>query len=409
MGDERDIPKPDTSYMGVSHEQLKSWTDKGQPAGANELGESWQKLGNGLTEAAENLMVAVFGSESGWTGQAANAMRAQLTKVADWSQKTGESFNKASEAFNKQGESVETAKSSMPEVVKYDPGQMIKDAATSGNPIKIAMLPYSMHKQAEASKEAHQQAATVVAKRDEQLALAAASIPPFEAPPTLSGEDGKKPGSGEQEFPGSSGHSGANQPGPGNPGNPGGGFHPGNGPGNGPGRGPGNVPGPGPGPGFIPANPGQPGNGSTGTAGYLPPADLPSNTSNNFQQTPSNGPGGSGPYGGGGPFGAPYGSGGFGPGASSGTGTGARPGSFGPTGQGAGSGAGGGPGAGGMGRGGAMGASGGRGGMGAGGAGGHKGEGGEDGEHQRPSYLVEPDPDAMFGTDQLTAPPVIGG
>jgi hypothetical protein len=47
--------------------------------------------------------------------------------------------------------------------------------------------------------------------------------------------------------------------------------------------------------------------------------------------------------------------------------------------------------------------------MGAGGGAGHKGEGGEDGEHQRPAYLVEPDPDAMFGTDQMTAPPVIGG
>jgi hypothetical protein len=34
---------------------------------------------------------------------------------------------------------------------------------------------------------------------------------------------------------------------------------------------------------------------------------------------------------------------------------------------------------------------------------------GEDEEHQRPSYLVEPDPDSMFGTDEMTAPPVIGG
>jgi len=38
-----------------------------------------------------------------------------------------------------------------------------------------------------------------------------------------------------------------------------------------------------------------------------------------------------------------------------------------------------------------------------------RGEGGEDEERQRPSYLVEPDPDSMFGTDEMTAPPVIGG
>ena len=30
------------------------------------------------------------------------------------------------------------------------------------------------------------------------------------------------------------------------------------------------------------------------------------------------------------------------------------------------------------------------------------------GEHQRPSYLVEADPDSLFGTDEMTAPPVIG-
>ncbi|SEO78513.1 hypothetical protein [Amycolatopsis saalfeldensis] len=42
------------------------------------------------------------------------------------------------------------------------------------------------------------------------------------------------------------------------------------------------------------------------------------------------------------------------------------------------------------------------------GAGGRRGEGGEDEEHQRPDYLVEADPDAIFGTDQRTSPPVIG-
>jgi hypothetical protein len=42
------------------------------------------------------------------------------------------------------------------------------------------------------------------------------------------------------------------------------------------------------------------------------------------------------------------------------------------------------------------------------GGGAGKGGGGEDTEHQRPTYLVEPDPDDIFGTDQKTAPPVIG-
>ncbi len=39
---------------------------------------------------------------------------------------------------------------------------------------------------------------------------------------------------------------------------------------------------------------------------------------------------------------------------------------------------------------------------------GRGGQGGEDSDRDRPSYLVEADPDEVFGTDQRTAPPVIG-
>jgi hypothetical protein len=40
---------------------------------------------------------------------------------------------------------------------------------------------------------------------------------------------------------------------------------------------------------------------------------------------------------------------------------------------------------------------------------GGKGEGSEDAEHQRPSYLLEPDPDdALVGKLPQSVPPVIG-
>ena len=37
-----------------------------------------------------------------------------------------------------------------------------------------------------------------------------------------------------------------------------------------------------------------------------------------------------------------------------------------------------------------------------------RGDGEQDGVHRRPAYLVEPDAKSLFGTDELTAPPVIG-
>jgi hypothetical protein len=153
----------------------------------------------------------------------------------------------------------------------------------------------------------------------------------------------------------------------------------------GPGQGPGQGPGHGSGPGFGPFIPGGPGFGPTGGGGGT-----------------STGPGG-------GRGGVPAGArGGFGSGGGGAGGfgeEGSRAGGRGP--------------AGGLGAGGAAAeaaaARGGMGGAGRGGAGGMpmgggggRGQGGEDGEHQRPSFLVEADPDETFGTDEVTAPPVIG-
>lgn len=101
------------------------------------------------------------------------------------------------------------------------------------------------------------------------------------------------------------------------------------------------------------------------------------------------GPGGSGSGGGSGP--GARGAGGFGPGAG-----GAAAAAEGAAARGLGAGAGG--------RGG-MGPMGGMGGM---GGGGNRGQGEDDSEHERPSFLVEPDPHDTFGTDEVTAPPVIG-
>ncbi|HEX6354023.1 hypothetical protein [Actinophytocola sp.] len=130
---------------------------------------------------------------------------------------------------------------------------------------------------------------------------------------------------------------------------------------------------------------------------------------------PGFGPTGGGGGGGGGGFGprGGGGGGGFGP-TGSGGGSGGGPGAggrgvggFGPGAGGAAAAAEGVAGRGGFGPGGG-GAGGGRGGMGGMGGHGGKGQGEEDQEHERPSFLVEPDPHETFGTDEVTAPPVIG-
>ncbi|MFF0144379.1 hypothetical protein ATK36_3446 [Amycolatopsis sulphurea] len=154
----------------------------------------------------------------------------------------------------------------------------------------------------------------------------------------------------------------------------------------------------------------DPSNDTTSASSYVPPNP----------DSSSFGPGGSGGFGSGGFGGAGFGPGGSGGGSGSGSGAGGvgsaafGPGAFGAGGMGSGAAAegaaGGGAGSGargaGMGAGGAAGRSGasGMGGMGAHG-GGKKGE--DDQEHQT-KYLLEEDNNELFGSDELTVPPVIG-
>jgi hypothetical protein len=141
-------------------------------------------------------------------------------------------------------------------------------------------------------------------------------------------------------------------------------------------------------PGMLPPGFNQPGGGDTsrGGGGGNRGAFGPRGSGGGF------GPGGSGGSGSGGPgsgSGARPGSG-FGPGGAAAAAEGAAARGMGPAG----------------GRGMGMGGMGG--GMGGHGAGGRGQQGEDDTEHERPSFLVEPDPHDTFGTDEVTAPPVIG-
>jgi hypothetical protein len=182
------------------------------------------------------------------------------------------------------------------------------------------------------------------------------------------------------------------------------------------------TPPPGTGQSTLPENVGVPVGAGPGGAGFNEPGfpggpsgfgGLPVNeegsgglrASDGFSGLPGEGLlGESGGVGGAGGFGGP---GGLGAGGSGGLGTGPSGGAGGAPGSGGGSGTGFGPGAeeAAFGRAGMPGASGGMPGA-MGGGRGAKGE--EDKEHKTADYLQEADPDAIFGTDQMTVSPVIG-
>ncbi|SFB01783.1 hypothetical protein SAMN05216266_103307 [Amycolatopsis marina] len=425
----------DANYQGHEHTQMTTYiTQNLDPDQVGEVSEAYHQLHMAFKEFASELKSAVSKSEHEWEGEAASDARNYFTSLQEWSDGNSTNAKLASETIYQQSEAASTAKNQMPEEIPFNwDSEMEK---WGSNPLDLIGNINKSMETYKASNEAHSQAATVMAQYDTDLYTAASKQPVFAEPPKFGAGSGKydvtppRPGDnstgasgfvggpsgvGQGSIPsgggsGGSGWGGGNIPGGGGSGIPGGG-------GGGGGYTPPITRAPGIGTGSVPV-------GSTRPSGYRPP---------NFGGSRRGGGGGGstgfggmgpmpmGPMGGGGGGaggGSDYnsklgrgGGGGFGPGgggagAGAGAGSGPASGAAKPGGVGAAEAAAGRGGAGAMGAGGGRGAMGG--GMGAGMGGGRGGKGGEDEDHQRPTYLVEGDPDEVFGTDQRTAPPVIG-
>lgn len=190
----RGVPVPAMNQRAETHEALKAMTDAADPAGAQAIADAWREVANGLDEAADLFRHALLDSEQAWSGAAADAMRAQLARVAKWSAATGAHYRAASDAIGTQAGAAGTAKSAMPPPVPYDPAQMIKDAG--GSALQLALLPYAMRARKDEHDAAHEEAARVVAERDRVFGEAAAGVPEFSPPPSLTGHSkghGKTP------------------------------------------------------------------------------------------------------------------------------------------------------------------------------------------------------------------------
>jgi hypothetical protein len=417
-----------TDYKGINHPELAGYVDNGLDAGqVGQVSDAYHQMSSAFDQFATTLGAAVNKSQGDWEGTAAESARGYFTSLQKWADANSQNSKLASEVVYQQSTSASTAKNSMPAPVPFSWTDEMKSWAGS-NPFNLVdNINASLQKQQQ-SQDAHDQAAHVLSTYDSQLYSAASKQPVFAEPPKFEATAGGAVGPAVSSI-GGTASSAYTGPAGGNIGASGGSGH-------------------------LGAT-GAPAGGSSGSlsgslagltgGGYTPPLNSGAKTGaggvnvgtsaqgyqpgNNYNSSTSSGPGstglgamggmpmgamggGLGGAGGGEEYSSKLGRGGsgFGPGGSgSGSSSGSAAGS-GSAGSGAQSGArAGGAGAAetaaGSGRG-SAGASG-RGGMSGMGHGG-KGEGGEDDEHQRPSWLIEPDPDEIFGTNERTAPPVIG-
>ncbi|MEU8630701.1 hypothetical protein AB0C38_00935 [Amycolatopsis sp. NPDC048633] len=406
---------PNSDYKGNDHTQLQAYLNSNLNVDqVSEVSTAYHEVHKVFDKFATSMNTAVNASKGTWEGTAATNAQQYFTSLGTWSDANSQNAKLASETIYDQGQAASTAKNSMPAPIPFSWGDEFKSWATS-NPFSLPdNVDKSLQKQKD-SQAAHDEAAGVMSTYDKSLYESASKQPAFAPPPSFSTGGGSgDPNGGDGK--GIDDHVGSITMPSGNPVNTPSGtnnnFTTGNIPG--PNITP-HISGPGSttGAGLLPA-------GTTTPSGFTPgaiPGGSTQNPNQSFGGMPPMSPmpmggmnmGGDEAYnskvgGGGGGRGSGFGPGGSGAGGSS-TGAGAASGAARPGGIGAAEAAAG-RGMGGLGSGG--GASG-RGGMGGGGMGrGQKGEGDEDTEHSRPTYLVEGDPDEVFGTDMRTAPPVIG-
>lgn len=406
------VPSPDGNYLGEDHQRLKEYVAAVDPAQVETYSDGYHDLHRLFQDLADALKESVGKSQHGWEGEAADQAHNYFTGLSTWADGNSQNAQLASDIIHQESEAASRARNSMPEPVPFSwETEMQRWGDDPFNVVGNVSQSIETYNQ---SKQAHEQAAQVMTRYDTDLHDAGNKQPVFAEPPKF-GEGGsgevnrpvpavQQPGGGQGTNP--SGYQGGGVPGGGVPGGGGSGsaFAPG-----------GSTPGSGSLPGGVSTGVGPMPSG-TRPSGYrspsIPRSRVPGGGGGG--NTPGIGampmpgmvPGGAGGASGGGAGGfGRGGAGGFGPGGGSGA-AGAGPGA----GSGAGARPGGMPG-GGMPGGAGAAAAAGRGGMGAapmGAGAGRGGQGGEDEEHQRPTYLVEGDPDEVFGTNERTAPPVIG-
>ncbi|ROP40372.1 hypothetical protein [Saccharothrix texasensis] len=405
-------PDPGADYLGISHRELHDGVHVGgDPGRVGEHGDLWTALGNELVEFNDAIVKAIADSEPDWTGEAGDRARHAMADLARKAGETAVAAQMAGTLFAQQSRALATARATVPPppAEPFDVEAANRRLMTITDPVALATRAAADRAEFAKQQEEHRQAARAVEVYDRTVAQTAAAQPSFAPPPAAP----PTPPRGEPS----------------------------------PARPPGQVPG------DRAAVPPPPRVGDdTGVASAEPgggagvPTGGTTTTSGN----------GSVPVTPGGRDGVPGGpAGGSGPGGPVAVGVPGVPGggsAAGRGGSGAGrAGAGGGSGAGRVGRGGGSAGSAGVGGRVPGGAapgsglpggpgsavrgaapGGAHGEvgtrrggagqgltggpvgapaagrGEEDVEHQSPSYLLEPDPEALFGGGGATAPPVIG-
>ncbi|MEV4734166.1 PPE domain-containing protein [Saccharopolyspora sp. NPDC049426] len=174
------------NWASRSHRELYDAVHiENDPGRVGQLADEWTKLSRAMAESADRMSEQLRATESGWQGEAADAARSAIEKLANWSRDAGESAGALADRVSEQGRVMETAKAEMPEPVKG--GKEIHTIAAltfaTGDLESFTKAMGDLRANQERSSSAHEQAVRVMTRMEESSRVIDGDTPRFTPPP----------------------------------------------------------------------------------------------------------------------------------------------------------------------------------------------------------------------------------
>ena len=155
------------------------------PGRVGQLADEWTKLSRAMAESADRMSEQLRATEPSWQGEAADAARSAIQKLANWSRDAGESAGALADRVSEQGRVMETAKAEMPEPVKGAEELHTTAALTfaTGDLESFTKAMGDLRANQERSSSAHEQAVRVMTRMEESSRVIDGDTPRFTPPP----------------------------------------------------------------------------------------------------------------------------------------------------------------------------------------------------------------------------------
>jgi len=177
-------------YQGIAHTDLQGYVDSGLDAGQiGTMSTGYHQMSSTFDQISTALNDAVNKSQSEWEGNAADSARGYFSSMQQWSDGNSQNARLASEVTYQQSTAAQTAKNTMPAPIPFSWSDEMKGWAQS-NPFNLMDNVNASLQKAQASQDAHDQAAQVMSTYDNSLYGAASKQPVFTQPPKFDSSGG---------------------------------------------------------------------------------------------------------------------------------------------------------------------------------------------------------------------------